>query len=79
MTWTLRNICGCFAPPSKAAVRQFLPALARLLDHDDKKIQVHACRALRYLADGPKERIQMSQKLTDAMQSANPNFKDQKF
>lgn len=59
IVWLMSNLCRNKNPtPSFDKVKQLLPALAKLLDNDDKMILSDVCWALSYVTDDTTEKIQ---------------------
>lgn len=60
VTWVMVNLCRSKEPPpSKEIVLTLLPALAKLINHQDTSILVDTVWALSYLTDGGNDQIQL--------------------
>ena len=56
ITWTLPHLCQRESLyPCKKAVRQMLPILSHLLQHQDSEVLSDTCQALSYLTEGCNE------------------------
>lgn len=56
--WTLSNCCRAKPKPDFNLIRDCVPVLAVLINHQDKEVLTDACWALSYLSDGESDRIQ---------------------
>ncbi|KAF9787226.1 armadillo-type protein [Thelephora terrestris] len=83
-TWALSNFCGKERPPPDwELVSPALEVLKELIYSTDDKILNHACRAISYLSDGSKDRIQavielgVCQRLVDLLMHPSASVKTQ--
>uniref|UniRef100_A0A7S4QXX2 Importin subunit alpha n=1 Tax=Ditylum brightwellii TaxID=49249 RepID=A0A7S4QXX2_9STRA len=56
--WTLSNFCRGKPQPDLSVVGQAIPALAGILQGENRNAMMDACWALSYLSDGSDDRIQ---------------------